>query len=145
MVKRKVDPVVAESSRKAPARRAHKAAAVAAAVVEKVAGKGKKQSAKKAKRRSRQERAGLSISPNRCHRILSNVWRGGKVAQEADVVVAAMLQYFCEMVLMKGLLLLPDDKKTMTCTELQRAISALAWPEQSGLLKVHIVGAALGE
>lgn len=98
---------------------------------------------KKAKKRTMQERAGLDISPGRCHRILDNTWRGGKISREAEVVMAALLQYFAQVAMERATTL--AGQSPATCSELQRAIKEMGWPEQSGLLRVHIIGAALGE
>ncbi len=155
MVKRKAEvsesiakaPVPPVLGKKAPPRKSAPAAP-AAVSVPKVAGKGKQRNAaekKKAKRKSRQERSGLHVSPHRCHRILANNWRGGKISKEADVIMAALLQYFALSVVQRAVAMIPEDQTAVGCSELQRAIAAEVWPEKSGLLKVHIMGAALGQ
>jgi hypothetical protein len=119
----------------------------------KIAGKdrakrgGRAPAEKKARSKTMQERAGLNFSPNRCHRILATYWRGGKIAREADVVMAALLQHFAEKVLSLADIYAGsgDGVRPITCSELQRAIATMEWPEKSGLLKVHIMGAALGD
>jgi histone H3/H4 len=99
---------------------------------------------KKKKGKNQQQRAGLHISPGRCRRILGNTWQGGKIAKEAQVVMAALLQHFAESTIRKAIALAGEGAE-VTCSELQRAITSMAWPQQSGLLKIHIIGAALGQ
>jgi histone H3/H4 len=103
-----------------------------------------KKAAKKAKGKSQQERAGLHISPGRCRRIVGNLWNGGKLSKEAPVVMAALLQHFAENAIRRAVALAGEDGQ-VTCSELQRAITSMGWPRQSGLLKVHIIGAAIGQ
>jgi|WetSurMetagenome_2_1015567.scaffolds.fasta_scaffold00643_18 hypothetical protein len=55
--------------------------------------------------------------------------------------MAAMLQYFAQTALKRATLFAKEGP--VTCAELQRAIEEMGWPKQSGLLRVHIVGAAM--
>ena len=55
--------------------------------------------------------------------------------------MAALLQCFAQGALEKAASI---SKDAITCSELQTAIKGMGWPEQSGLLNVHIIGAALG-
>jgi hypothetical protein len=142
MVKRKSDE--AAEVAKEPERKGKKAPPRAVKQdLPKVAGKPKDKGKKKEKRKSRQERAGLHISPNRCRRIFGNTWNGGKISKEAPVVMAALLQHFARTAL-EGALRFADGKPA-TCSDLQRAILEMQWPAESGLLKIHIMGAALGQ
>jgi len=143
----KQEPLPEVKGKKAPPRKVPSLPKAAGKGVDKGAGKGAdkgvgKGAEKKAKRRNMQARAGLHISPNRCNRVLSNSWRGGKISKEANVIVAGLLQHFCAELLKQADTL--SNGKAITSSELQRGIRHMGWPEQSGLLKVHIIGAALG-
>ncbi len=95
MVRRKVQ--VGESKRAPPKPTASVAVAgkkKAPDTVKKAPGAVKK--AVKETDKARRARAGLEISPDRCSSVLHNAWRGGKIAKEASVLVAACLQMFCD-------------------------------------------------
>jgi hypothetical protein len=143
MVKRKPDEVSQKESQ--PERKGKKAPPrkVKQDLPKVVVGKPKDKQGKKEKRKTRQERAGLHISPNRCRRIFGRTWNGGKIGKEANVVMAALLQYFAQTAL-QGALRIAGNRPA-TCSDLQRSITEMQWPAESGLLKMHIMGAALGQ
>ena len=98
---------------------------------------------KAGKRRSRQARAGLEISPARCKRIIAMGWKGGKISTEASVIMAAFLQYLAGALLSSADLW--ADGEHINAGHLSKALDSMPWIRGSGVVRGNVVGAARSE